>query len=111
MQTIDLHPVKGGNRLSQIKVDLPTLGVDEDVPAGCGIMRIINAKGDDRIAWNKMNLTEINRAKDAFDELVVKGLVPYRVGINGKAASETMSEFDPAAEEVIFLPVALAIGG
>jgi hypothetical protein len=111
MQTIDLHPIKGGPKLSQIEVDLPTLGVDEEVPADCGVMRIMNMTGDDRIAWNKFNLTEINKAKDAFDELVAQGLVPYRAGTNGKASSEVMDEFDPAAEEVIFMPVALVAGG
>ena len=110
-QTIDLHPIKGGPKLSQIKVDLPTLGVDEKVPVGCGVMRIINAKGDDRITWDKQNLTEINKAKDAFDELVAQGLVPYEVGTDGKATAEVMDEFNPAAEEVIFLPIQMVAGG
>lgn len=111
MQTIEVHPILGGPKIDQIEVDLPTLGVDEEVPADCGVMRIMNSTGDDRIAWNKYNLTEINKAKEAFDELVAKGLVPYRAGTNGKATSEVMDEFDPSAEEVIFMPVALVAGG
>lgn len=110
-QTIEVCPVKGGKLARHVEVDLPTLGVDEEVPAGCGIMRIMNSTGDDRIAWNKLNITEINKAKEAFDKFVEEGLVPYRVGTNGKPSSEVMDEFDPAAEEVIFMPVALAVGG
>lgn len=111
MQTIEVQPIKGSKLISQIEVDLPTLGVDEEVPADCGIMRIINSKGDDRIAWNKFHLGEINEAKKAFDELVAQGLVPYRAGTDGKATSDVMDEFDPAAEEVIFMPIALVAGG
>tara|TARA_Y100000034_G_scaffold6762_1_gene7462 strand:- start:15643 stop:15981 length:339 start_codon:yes stop_codon:yes gene_type:complete len=110
-QTIEVLPIRGSKLASQIEVDLPTLGVDEEVPADCGIIRIMNSTGDDRIAWNKFSLTEINKAKEAFDKLVEEGLVPYKVGTNGKATSEVMSEFDPAAEEVIFMPVGLVAGG
>lgn len=110
-QTIEVCPVKGSKLARHIKVDLPTLGVDEEVPADCGIMRIMNSTGDDRIAWNKFNLTEINKAKDAFDKLVEEGLVPYRVGTDGKASVDVMDEFDPAAQEVLFLPVQMIAGG
>ena len=46
-----------------------------------------------------------------FDACAAEGLVPYKVGVNGKASSEVMDEFDPYAEEVIFLPVAVVAGG
>jgi hypothetical protein len=46
-----------------------------------------------------------------FVNLIKKGLKPFRVGVDGKATSEVMDEFDPHAEEVIFLPQALVAGG
>lgn len=110
-QTIEVNLIKRSKLVDSIEVDLPTLNVDEVIPDGCGVIRIINNKGDDRIVWKKTSIPEINQAKDAFDKLVAKGLVPYKVGTDGKATSEVMKEFDPSAEEVIFLPVQMIAGG
>lgn len=85
---------------------------DAKPPKDCGMFRLLSAKsGDDRVVWNRFSLDEIREARKMFNELVEKGLVPYRVGTNGKASSEVMKEFDPQAEEVIFLPVAMVAGG
>jgi hypothetical protein len=67
--------------------------------------------GDKRIVWDANDLDQINEAKRMFDDAIQQGLVPYRVGINGKATSEVMDEFDPEAEEVLFLPTNLIVGG
>ena len=50
-------------------------------------------------------IDQIEDAKAMFDECVAKGLVPYRIGLDGKQTSEIMDEFDPDAEEVVFLPI------
>ena len=35
----------------------------------------------------------------------------FRVGVDGQASAEVMDEFDPLAEEVIFMPIAAISGG
>lgn len=80
--------------------------------AGRGTFRILSAEyGDKRVTWDSRVLAEIKAARDMFISLVKKGLKPFRVGTNGKATAEVMREFDPRAEEVIFLPSALVAGG
>jgi hypothetical protein len=89
-------------------IDEPTVKVSQ----GFGVMRVMTPKdGDKRIVWNSLSLPEIQDAKGMFDQLVAEGLVPYRVGVSGKATSEVMSEFDPRAEEIIFLPITMVAGG
>lgn len=81
---------------------------------GIGCFRVLcggDDGGDKRITWMSMVLEQIREAKKLFNELVREGLVPYRVGLDGKQTSEVMTEFDPSAEEVIFLPVRAVAGG
>lgn len=74
--------------------------------------RIMTAKdGDKRIVWCRRVLTQIAEAKKLFMDLMSKGNVPYRVGVDGAATSEVMKEFDPTAEEVIFMPIRAVSGG
>jgi len=88
-----------------------TILEEEDVPADCGIFRIMTEEGDTRIVWNKFSIAEINDAQKAFQELIAKGMMPYKVGVDGKPSSEEMKEFDPTAEEVVFLPMPMLAGG
>jgi len=67
--------------------------------------------GDKRIVWDSRDIDQIEDAKAMFDECVAKGLVPYCIGLDGKQTSEVMDEFDPDAEEVVFLPIAQVVGG
>ena len=77
-----------------------------------GIFRIMSEKdGDKRVVWNRKVLAEISAAKKMFLDLISQGMMPYKVGINGAASSEVMDEFDPVAEEVIFLPIRAIVGG
>lgn len=80
----------------------------------CGfryVFRIMTAKdGDKRVVWDCRDLDQIADAKTMFDDCIEQGLVPYRVDFNGKVTSEVMDEFDPDAEEVIFLPVSKKLG-
>jgi hypothetical protein len=46
-----------------------------------------------------------------FIDLIKKGLKPFRVGRDGNATAEVMQEFDPTAEEVIFLPMKMVTAG
>jgi hypothetical protein len=84
----------------------------ETPPAGFGCFRVMTPKdGDKRVVWDSQDFSQIREAKEMFDELVAEGLCPYRVGTNGRASSDVMDEFDPHAEEVIFMPIAMVAGG
>lgn len=86
--------------------------LEGEVPPGHFCFRIMDPeKGDERLTWDAKDWFQIKAAKELFVKLIKKGLKPFRVGTDGKATSEAMSEFDPHAEEVIFLPQALVAGG
>ena len=77
-----------------------------------GCFRILSQKdGDKRVVWCRRVIAEIKAAKRMFLDLISKGMVPYKVGVDGKASAEEMKEFDPTAEEVIFMPVRAISGG
>ena len=80
--------------------------------------RILNQKdGDKRIVWSKRSIPEIQAAKKMFNDLIAKGMIPYRVDIStGKKTAEVMRQFDPGAEEVVmsdvvFVPQPMIAGG
>lgn len=78
---------------------------------GFGCIRVMTQEdGDKRIVWDNNDFAQISEAKNMFDNLVLQGLVPYCVGHDGNAA-DIMIEFDPYAEEIIFCPMHMAVGG
>lgn len=112
--TFEAQTVKGSQAAVGISVpeNLRVLEDHENPPEGFGVFRIMTPKdGDKRVVWDCRDIAQIEEAKTMFDQLIQEGLVPYKVGLDGKATSEVMDEFDPYAEEVIFLPVALVTGG
>ena len=116
---IDFAVLRSGTKPANLsaKLKIPEiLGLLESptdkAPEGFGCFRIMTPKdGDKRVVWDSRDFAQINEAKTMFDDLVVQGLVPYRVGLNGRTSSEVMIEFDPYAEEIIFLPIAMVAGG
>lgn len=77
-----------------------------------GCFRMMSqADGDKRVVWCRRVLAEISAAKKMFMDLLSKGMIPYKVGVDGAATSAVMTEFDPTAEEVIFMPVKAIAGG
>lgn len=107
------------NIVGALTIDLPIpegLTILEDpketAPKHHGCIRVPTPKdGDKRIIWDNRSYEQICQAKDTFDRLVQEGLIPYRVGTGGKATSEIMVEFDPHAEEIVLIPIQLAVGG
>src|SRR5271156_2628010 len=88
-------------RNSNIKetIDIPSslkiLKDKEEINKNEHVFRILTVEeGDKRVVWDSRDLDQIEDAKSMFDECISKGLVPYRVGLNGKATSEVMDEFD-----------------
>ncbi len=113
-RSIEVPLVKNSNVKENITVpdSLKILRDQEKINKWERCFRFLTPKdGDKRIVWDSRDMSQIEEAKAMFDECVSKGLVPYRVGTDGKASSEVMDEFDPDAEEVIFLPIAQVTGG
>ena len=80
--------------------------------ADFGCFRIMSQEdGDKRVVWCRKVIAEISAAKQMFMDLLSKGMIPYKVGVGGQATSVVMDEFDPTAEEVIFMPVQAIAGG
>lgn len=114
LATIEVPVVRNSNVKENITVPkkLKVLKDKEPLQKWQRCFRFLTPKdGDKRIVWDSRDLSQIEEAKTMFDQCVTKGLVPYRVGTDGKATAEVMDEFDPEAEEVIFLPIAQVAGG
>lgn len=98
-------------------IDIPdclkVLDNPKDIPLkGFGCIRVMTPDdGDKRVVWDSNDFKQISEAKNMFDDLVLQGLVPYCVGINGRASADIMIEFDPYAEEIVFCPMSMATGG
>ena len=111
---ISVPIVQGTNCREDVEVpdEIQILQDGEIAQKGHFRMSIIDdEKGDERLTWDSTDFSQLKAAKKLFVDLVKKGLKPFRVGIKGKASSEVMAEFDPHAEEVIFLPFARVAGG
>lgn len=113
-RTIELTTLAGTSIKEKIEVPdgVHIMEDGDEKPASHFMFRILSQeKGDERLTWDSTSLRELQAAKQMFVNLIKKGLKPFRVGTDGKATSEVMDEFDPHAEEVIFLPQALVAGG
>ena len=111
---IDVSLLMGSKLTASVEIPdgVQILESDSEMTPGHHMFRILNPlSGDDRLTWDSNNMLDIKGAKTLFMDLLEKGLTPYRVGTNGKATSEVMDEFDPHAEEVIFLAEKLVAGG
>jgi len=114
MSTVEVTTVQGSRLTDQIEVpsELKELTDLAQLPPNHRMFRILTrTDGDKRFTWDSMVLDEIRAAKKFFDDMVGKGMVPFRVDAKGKKTTEAMREFDPTAEEVIFAPIAAMVGG
>jgi hypothetical protein len=113
-RTIDVSFLAESNAATKVNVPygVQILENGDVKPKSHHMFRILHPlKGDERLCWDSTNFADIKGAKQLFVDLIEKGLTPYRVGVNGKATSEVMDEFDPMAEEVIFMSLKLVVGG
>lgn len=106
MSTVDIPILKGTVLVEPYDVPdgLQKLEDGQQIPIGHHLFSIMNPSGDDRLTWMKDSLKSIQAAKQAFVDFVKQGLKPYKVKTDGTVTAEIMDEFDPEAEEVIFLP-------
>jgi hypothetical protein len=108
---LELRASRPGAALDFAELAAMAASLDAEA-ADMGIFRIMTPKdGDKRVVWCRKVIEEIKAAKKMFMDLVTSGMVPYRVGVDGKASANVMDEFDPLAEEVIFMPVQAIRGG
>ncbi len=108
------NPIRGSKLEKTLEVppELQILDDGQEVPEHHHCFRILNTEsGDDRLVWDSRSLGEIRAAKKSFVDLVKQGMTPYEVGLGGKATSKVMVEFNPHAEEVIFMDTGLVAGG
>ena len=111
MNTIEITVPYGSNLKNTIETNL------NDIPKEGGITwTILNKEGDRKIIWHPNSFTDIREAKEVFDQLIAKGMVPYYCDDKGQPTGEIMTEFDPSTgivsfNDVIWTPKKLAVGG
>ena len=113
-RTIEFPTLNVGGRKGKVDVPegLTVLRPEEQPAQGVHCFRVLTVvDGDKRISWDSSSLKEIKTAEGLFNDLVKEGLVPYRVGTDGKASAKKLDAFDPFAEEVIFVPSKVVVGG
>jgi hypothetical protein len=112
--TITVAPLKGGSVKEHVTAGdcLGKIDLGDAIPAGCGVLRIpTEESGDERYTWDRRFADQTREAKRVFDELVAKGMVPYRVDSRGQRTPKVMRKFDPHAEEIVFAPIHRVAGG
>jgi hypothetical protein len=113
-RTIDVTVLLNTKLKATVEVpsEIQFLEDGQQLEKGRHCIRIMHPdKGDERLTWDSTSLAELQQAKKLFIDLVKKGLTPYRVGLNGQSTAKVMDEFDPHAEEVIFMPTATLVAG
>lgn len=68
-----------------------------------GVLVVLDQTGDTRHTWDRNNADEVGVMRDLFNRLVKKGYVAWSVTSKGDK-DRKVTEFDPAAEKVIFAP-------
>ena len=112
-RVIEISPVKGSKLRGSVKVPdkLVILGSKEQPCKGWWCCRIPTSKhGDKRVVWDASDSDHVVEARKFFDLLIEQGMVPYAVAPDGKLPATIMDDFDPKAEEVMFLAVAAVVG-
>ena len=95
-----------GNQLMEVPDDIRMLDEWEELQEGDCVFRILSpTAGDERLVWNQHSIPEINAAKQTFNELLARGMVPYKVGTDGRPSAKVMDSFDPHEGEVVFTEV------
>ncbi len=92
-QTYDVPPeltIMGGSSLdfAELAAIAGQLAVEASAE-NFGCFRMLSQKdGDKRVVWCRRVIAEIKAAKKMFLDLISKGMIPYKVGVDGKASVE-----------------------
>lgn len=68
-----------------------------------GEISILTEKGDTKHYWNAADPSEVAAVGAVFDECRAKGYTAARMG-RGGARGEVITEFDPSAHSIVFIP-------
>jgi len=71
--------------------------------AQTGEMAVLDRTGDTKTTWDRNNADEVSFARKQFDDFKKKGFAAFSVTKKGDK-DEQISDFDPAAERIIFVP-------
>lgn len=66
-------------------------------------MAVMGQEGDTKQMWNPQNDFEVEQARKLFKAYRERKYVAFRVNADG-TQGEQMTEFDPTAAKVIFVP-------
>jgi len=113
-RVLDLTPMTGTNLKEHLALPdgIVLLEHDQEPDPESGVFRILNpSSGDDRLTWDKRDFRAMQDARQTYIDLVKKGFKPFRVDATGKQTTEAMQEFDPLAQQVIFVPMRPVMGG
>jgi len=66
------------------------------------VFRVLSLNGDDRFSWDKRFLDQVHEARAKFYDMRKQGYAAYLPG-SGGGRGQLITEFDPDAEEVIFV--------
>jgi len=96
-----------------------------DIPETLGAMAVLGAEGDIKYTWDKTNKTEVEAAREQFNNLRSKGFLAFKIrgklrerkgdgviDFDSKAGryqfmappTEKITEFDPEAKRVVLTP-------
>jgi hypothetical protein len=67
------------------------------------VLRILGREGDVAVAWDPAVKTDVDTAKEKFDELKAKGYLTFAIDAPGKTP-EQVRTFDPKAFEIVAVP-------
>lgn len=81
-------------------------GTFGDVPPGKNALAVMNRTGDTKTIWDPNNADEVASAREQFDRLVAtKKFSAFRVSNEDpNKQGQRMTEFDPSAGRIIFVP-------
>ncbi len=75
-----------------------------DIPEGRCCMAIMGKVGDSKYMWSPHNREECEIAENVFNEYRRRGYLAFQVVGKDGDKGEQMTEFDPNAGRIIFVP-------
>lgn len=72
------------------------------------VFRILTENGDDRLVWDRRDLSQIKEARDKFDEYLTQGYSAYLIRFDGKKGSK-LEHFNDILEMIEFSKEAILV--
>lgn len=68
-----------------------------------GVMKVMGPMGDQKIAWDSDDTSQVTKARTRFAELISKGHRAFLMDKTGKKG-KPLDEFDPSAGAILMVP-------